>query len=165
MIIWKYIRRLSNGIFVNSLKTGIWDNIWLSMPIEFLPVSIMVHQRWNVIYQSICDTLLSGLTSGDMTQSQSDPSLRLWHCWRISPWQWRHNEHDGVSNHQPHDGLFNRLFRRRSKKTSKLHVTGLREGNSPVTGGYPHKGPVTQKMCPFDDVIIRLRYITRHANK
>ena len=29
---------------------------------------------------------------------------------------WRHNDHDGVSNHQPHGGLLNRLFRRRSKK-------------------------------------------------
>ena len=29
--------------------------------------------------------------------------------------QWCHNEHDGVSNHQPHDYLLNRLFRRRSK--------------------------------------------------
>ena len=28
-------------------------------------------------------------------------------------------------------------LRRRSKKTSKLHVTGLCEGNSPVTGEYP----------------------------
>ena len=51
--------------------------------------------------------------------------------------QWRHNERNGVSNHQPHDRLLNRLFRRRSKKTSKLHVTGLREGNTQVTGKFP----------------------------
>ena len=31
----------------------------------------------------------------------------------------------------------NRLFRRRSKKTSKLHVTGLCVGNSPLTGEFP----------------------------
>ena len=36
--------------------------------------------------------------------------------------QWRHNGLDGVSNHQPHHCLFNRLFRSRSKKTSKLRV-------------------------------------------
>ena len=53
------------------------------------------------------------------------------------PLQWRHNERDGVSNHQPHDCLLNRLFRRRSKKTSKLWVTGLCEANSPVTGDFP----------------------------
>ena len=38
---------------------------------------------------------------------------------------WRHNVRDGVSNHQSHDCLLNRLFRRRSKKTSELRVTGL----------------------------------------
>ena len=56
---------------------------------------------------------------------------------RAYPLQWSHNEHDGVSKHQPHDCLLNRLFRRRSKKTSKLRVTGLCEGNSPVTGEFP----------------------------
>ena len=51
--------------------------------------------------------------------------------------QWRHNERDGVSNHQPHDCLLNHLFRHRSKKTSKLRVNGLCGGNSPVTGEFP----------------------------
>ena len=50
---------------------------------------------------------------------------------------WRINGHDSVSNHQPHDCLLNRLFRRRSKKTSKLFVTGLCAGNSPGTGEFP----------------------------
>ena len=50
---------------------------------------------------------------------------------------WRHNEHDNVSNHQPHDCLLNRLCRRRSKKTSKPRVTGLCAGNSPETGEFP----------------------------
>ena len=40
--------------------------------------------------------------------------------------QWRHKGHDGISNHQPHHCLLNRLFRCRSKKTSKLRVTGNR---------------------------------------
>ena len=51
--------------------------------------------------------------------------------------QWRHDGHDSISNHQPHDCLLNRLFRRRSTKTSKLSVTGLCAGNSPGTGGFP----------------------------
>ena len=50
--------------------------------------------------------------------------------------QWRYNERNSVSNHRRHDCLRNRLFRRRSKKTSKLRVTGLCEGNSPVTGEF-----------------------------
>ena len=48
-----------------------------------------------------------------------------------------HNGRDGVSNHQPHHCLLNRLFRRRSKKTPKLRVTDLCAGNSPVTGEFP----------------------------
>ena len=51
--------------------------------------------------------------------------------------RWRHNEHDSVSNHQPQYCLFNRIFRRRSKKTSKLRVTGICAGNSARTGGFP----------------------------
>ena len=51
--------------------------------------------------------------------------------------QWRHNQRDGVSNHQPRDCLLNHLFRRRSKKTSKHRVTGLCAGNSPGTGEFP----------------------------
>ena len=51
--------------------------------------------------------------------------------------QWRHNGHDSVSNHQPHDCLLKRFFRCRSKKTPKLRVTGLFEGNSPGSGDFP----------------------------
>ena len=54
-------------------------------------------------------------------------------CFPINTLEWRHNERDGVSNHQPHDCSLNRVFRHRSTKTSKLRVTGLCEGNSPVT--------------------------------
>ena len=51
--------------------------------------------------------------------------------------QWRHNDRDSVSNHQPHDCLLNGLFRGRSKKTLKFRVTGLCAGNLPVTGEFP----------------------------
>ena len=58
-------------------------------------------------------------------------------CNSPAPLRWRHNGHDSVSNHQPHHCLLNRLFRRRSKKISKLHVTGICVGNSPETGEFP----------------------------
>ena len=51
--------------------------------------------------------------------------------------EWRHDEYDGVSNHQPRDFLPNRLFGGISKIKSKLCVTGLSDGNSPVTGEFP----------------------------
>ena len=50
---------------------------------------------------------------------------------------WRHNGQDSVSNHQPHHCLLSRLFGHRSKKTSKLRVTGLCAWNSPGTGEFP----------------------------
>ena len=53
------------------------------------------------------------------------------------PLQWRHNEPNGVSNHQPRYCVLNRLFTRRSKKPSKLRATGLCVKNSPVTGEFP----------------------------
>ena len=57
---------------------------------------------------------------------------------KIYTLQWRHDGRNSVSNHQSHDCLLNRLFRRWSKKTSKLRVTGLCEGNSPgTTGEFP----------------------------
>ena len=79
----------------------------------------------------------------------------------VSSLQWCHNERDGVSNHQPRDCLLNPLFRRGSKKTPMLHVTGICEGNSPVTGDFP-----TQTASNAENVsiwwrhhVICLRYI------
>ena len=70
---------------------------------------------------------------------------------------WRHNGRGGVSNLQPHDCSLNRSSR--SKKTSKTRVAGLYAGNSPVTGEFPaHKWPLTRKMFPFDDVIMKFSH-------
>ena len=84
--------------------------------------------------------------------------------------RWRHNDHAGVSNHQPHGCLLNHLFRRRSNKTSKLRVTGLCAGNSPGPVNSPHEGPVTRKVFPFDDVIMKRghhqgQYFTAHYKR
>ena len=58
-----------------------------------------------------------------------------------------------MASHQPHDCLLNCLFRRRSKKTSKLRFTSLCAGNSPVTGEFP-----AQKASNADDVSIWWRH-------
>ena len=55
--------------------------------------------------------------------------------------------------YQPHGCLLNRLFRSRSKKTSKLHVTGLCAGNSPVTGEF-----TAQRASNAEKVSIRWRH-------
>ena len=56
--------------------------------------------------------------------------------------EWKKQQHYNdviirVSNHQRLDCLFSRLFKRRSKKTSRFRVTRLCEGNSPVIGEFP----------------------------
>ena len=60
-----------------------------------------------------------------------------WLCIRQVALRWCHNGRDSVSNHQHRYCLLKRLFRRKSKKTSKLRVTGLCAGNSPGTGEFP----------------------------
>ena len=59
----------------------------------------------------------------------------LWHS-TSDTLRWRNDGRDSVSNHQPRDCLLKRLFRRRSKKITKLRVTGLCAGNSPGTGEF-----------------------------
>ena len=106
--------------------------------------AFMFSLRW-------CENLNKALKK----QSRCRWSTTLWCLWNATmTLHWRHNDHDGVSNHQPRGCLLNRLFRRRSKKTSKLRVTGLCVGNSPWPVNSPHKGPVTRKMFPLDDVIM-----------
>ena len=68
--------------------------------------------------------------------------------------RWRHNGHDGVSNHQPRECLLNRFSgadqRKHQSSASLAFVRGIHRW--PVNS--PHKGPVTRKMFPFDDVIM-----------
>ena len=62
---------------------------------------------------------------------------------------WRHNGRDGVWNHRRLHCLLYYWFRHTSKNTPKLRVTGLCEAD------FPHKRPVTRKIFPFDDVIMK----------
>ena len=63
-------------------------------------------------------------------------------------------ERDDVPNRRRLDCFIKRLFRRRSKETSKLHIAGFCEVNSPVTGGFPSQRASKSGHVPFDDVII-----------
>ena len=87
-------------------------------------------------------------------------------------WQWHHNECYGVSNHWCLDCLLNCLFRGRSKKTSKLHVTGLCHGNPLMIGGFPsqmvsnvenvsiwwHHHGLQQKSCHWINCFMKIMY-------
>ena len=66
---------------------------------------------------------------------------------------WHHNERDSVSNHQPYDCLLNRLLKAQIKETPRLRVTGLCDGNPPVTGEFP-----VQRVSNAENVSIQWRH-------
>ena len=94
----------------------------------------IIHTFRGLLY--FCGALLLFDAIPCLRLSSIITSLALEQC-PIGKLQRRHNELHGISNHQHRDCLLSRLFRCRSKKTSKLCVTALCEGNSPVTGEFP----------------------------
>ena len=127
------------------------------MSLETVPVNSPVHS--GIIGTSSWGNLTSWFTDlpksmHSMSHSGSFVVVWPWSSSPISSLQWRHSENDGVSNHQHHDSLLNRLFKAQNKKTSKLRVTGLCEGNSPVTGEFPTQRASNAGMFPFDDAIM-----------
>ena len=129
----------------------------LKLTTERLPWSccMTMMRRWNKLvdwssppHSALISYTCAAKTSG-IAESFGNPTMD-----QCDTLRWRHNYHADISNHQPHGCLLNRVFRRRSKKTSKLRVTGLCAGKSPGPLVSPHKGPVTRKLFPFDDVIM-----------
>ena len=96
------------------------------------------------------------------------PRMHVWCQFGDSGWTllWSHNERDGVSNHQPHDCLLNRLFKAQIKEHQSSGSLPFVRGIHRWTVNSPHKGPVTRKMLPLDDVIMNLwRVIVRTRKK
>ena len=72
-------------------------------------------------------------------------------CWCLLSFitlQWHHNEHDGVPNPQP----FIQMQIKKTIKVSTSPAFARRIHQWPVNS--LHKGPVTRKMFPFEDVIM-----------
>ena len=121
-----------------------WTNGWASnrdagdlrRHRAYYDVTVMLQFKMNV--QSIVnDHVMLQLCRPTGNKSPTYRFTMYLYCEAIATLQCRHNGRDGVSNCQPHDCLFNHLFRRRSKKTSKLRVSGLCAGTSPMTGDFP----------------------------
>ena len=139
----------------NQLPQHIWalitygrfyaENEWFILCFFNLPCIPMEigygKQIYSISYK--CRTIQHKITKAIMLKQLSHQPFTL---------QRSHNGRDGVSNDQPHDCLLSRVFMRRSKKTSKLGVTGLCAGNSPVTGEFPVQRASYAEMLPFDDV-------------
>ena len=69
--------------------------------------------------------------------------------------QWRHNERDSVSNHPVVCNLLLKPF-----VQTQINENTKAPRHWPFLGSSvdsPHKGPVTRKMFPFDDVIMVVR--------
>ena len=109
------------------------------------PLSIRTDNRNQTLRISVLSVgqINSCLMSPFGSKCYTRMSSTLW----IITLQWRHNGHDCVSNHQPHDCLLNCLFGRKSMKTPNLCVTGLCVENSPVTGEFPAQMASYAKKC------------------
>ena len=97
--------------------------------LPFVELYKCLQNDFNIGFIIIChfhNLFLSGLNLSCVTENARDFkwSIMCPRFWPL-PLHWLHNGRDCVSNHQPHDCLLNRLFRRKSKKTLKLRVTGL----------------------------------------
>ena len=130
------------GVNICFTKSVFIDKTYARLANQLPGAHIFVKRFWlsNCIYQQMSRCLTSA--RGYIT------------FWISFSLLWHHNGRDGVSNHQPHDCLLNRSFRCRSKKTSKLRVTGLCVGNSQGTGEFPAQMASNAEIFPFDDVIM-----------
>ena len=111
-IIW------TNGGLVYLMHIGVIRPQWVKhiscIVLQICPLtSLLIWVQWDQIYFVI-----------EWFDYLADHAVFIMSR-RLSSLRWRHNGRDSVSNHQPHHCLLNRLFRRRSKKTSKPRVTGL----------------------------------------
>ena len=143
----KWIEALQwKNMYLSHVATRLFQGvIWQMISVDLLLFNLSM---WQVIaYSTVQGHAFFFMSLNAFNPSGVDPIYRTQN-WSL-PLQWRHNEHNGISNHQPHDCLLNWLFRHRSKKISKLGVTGLCEGNSPETGEFP-----TQRASNSENVSI-----------
>ena len=162
-----------------------WINTWVNNRVAgdlrrhhaHYDVIVMIHREcwfWDSIWP-----LMSYIFAENIKAPNQWPFVRGIHPSRVDsphkgPVMWKHfpchdiimyitlrlchNEHNGISTHRHLDCLLNRLFRHRSKKPSKLHVTGFCDGNSPVTGEFPAQRAsnaenVSIWWCHHEDII------------
>ena len=102
-------------------------------------LSLTAKRFWIFTWWKICRIFFSPyIWYRTVTLQQVFGNLYQWLlCIDIYCLSGHRNMYIFVSNHRQLNCLPNRLFRRRSKKTSKLRATGLCKGKSPVTGEVP----------------------------
>ena len=154
----------------------LWPFVRMLLQIYMHELKIMAHNRCtNVSFFSTthctdiqlytCLVLHVSVVHLSVVRMSGCTNVRLYIC-QLSL-QWRHNERNVVSNHQPHDCLLNRLFKAQAEEITQPIIQGAdrRKHQSSASLAFvsgihrwpvnsPYKGPVTQKKLPFDDVIM-----------
>ena len=111
-------------------------------------VTVTWHKREVIFNHGHLDCLFTSLVGWNRA-SQNSTFNYIAHSVNLAHIGVGHNGHESVSNLQPHHCLLNRLYRRRSKKTSKLRVADLCAGNSPVIGEIPAQMASNAKNFPI----------------
>ena len=160
-VIMALIHHYSVFVMIASLLRDMYTALTASLEYERYPgrydgtVCSMAHLS-NVGYtREICNRWVGNqeeCMDAAVANACVSSSVYNWELIKARTLQWRHNERDGISNLQPHDCLLNSLFKHRKHRSpaSRAFVGGIHRW--PVNS--PHKGPVTRKRFPFDDVII-----------
>ena len=155
-ISWKSIRKFSFLKSVFSVEHFCQENVFeivvCKVLINLADDNMLISQECYISLQvSLC------IPRSEILICWVLAALITWYCQWYRPQclpcicalQWRHYEHKGVSNHQPHDCLLDRLFKAKIKRNIKA------PRNWPLCGEFTgDKGPVTRKMFPFDDIIV-----------
>ena len=125
----------------------------LHIEADVIATSSQYGQLWHNIAYSVTKTNAWYSSYYEFTEDTHATLLRTGSP-SLFPWQWRHNERDGVSNHRC---LYCLLIigsgadqRKRQSYALLAFVRWIQRW--PVNS--PHKRPVTGKMFPFDDVIM-----------
>ena len=127
---------------------GGWGITWANVDPDLCRhMASLSHDESSNLPQNGANIIAHNNSRGNVSYEMLDFNI-------FSKLQWRHKELDGVGNHRRLYCLLNRLFRLKSKKTSKLRLTGLCEGTPSVTVVSPYKGTVMQNMFPFDDAMM-----------
>ena len=151
------------------VEQRLWLQQWLKIFVlfgckpatTFLAATKLLYEWFS---PSVCSSFSQSLCNTFFTIFQSSCHHEIfrsychWEKWcRSQTLRCCHNEHNGISNNQSHDCLLNRYSgadqRKHQSSTSLAFVRGIYLW--PVNS--LHKGPVTRKMMPFDEVIMRSR--------
>ena len=121
-----------------GLSSGGPKRGWIKKGYIFRSEGHLVYSAINLYYND-------GLTELNLVLDKTSTNQAL---------QWRHNGGDGVSNHRcvgVCSTVCSSAYQRKHQRSASLaYVRGIHRWSV----NSPHKGPVTWKMFPFDDVII-----------